>query len=339
MTAISLLRNPHTIRGLDELVVGPGALVLASLIDMYLATRVFVTVDPLTGTLSLFILGATVGVPVQFALARFGLEPHEGEPKRSSRLSRSARIGAALAGGLATFATLAWLYALRVSNAAIVLPLAHLTPVVFAVVESARGQLRVRRTLAPVGVLLLGLWIVGAPKANDVETLTPLVVIVLLVRNLSAAGSEAAERAGAGGNVARFVAVRFAWLAAVGIPLVVVFAIATDRGVACLEVIREVFPVALPAHLATMLLVFVAGTRRTQAKATRPLTICVTAYSTPLVVAPLLAAFVNRWMAETFPTVTGSLHLTLGAILIVGSAVWLGCNCSAREHRFHGLDR
>lgn len=314
------IKPPHW---LHHLVLGPAALVIASLIDLYLITCIFVVAtDPLMGVLTFFIFGALTGVPLQLYLAHsaIGRAMDDHHPVDATS---SFRRGAATAGVLAAIGTFAWLYCLRVASAAAIIPLANLTPLVFAIVEGAQGRIRLRYAMAPLLLLLLGLYVLNAPKIRDLAGLTPTVLIALLIRNVANAGSEAAERNGAFGRTARFTAMRFAWLAGVGVPLTLAVALATGRITGCLRLMVETMPIALPLHAGTMLLTFIGSVRRTQAKASRPLTICAAVYATPLVLTPLVAAGINKFAFKVFPTATWSLQMTVAATLVVSAALWL----------------
>jgi len=314
-------QSPHWAH---HLLVGPAALVIASLIDLYLVTQVFVvSTDPLVGVLSFFIFGATMGVPLQMLLARSAVgRSMDGRSRKSEAVSFS-QVAVAMTGLLAAIATIAWLYCLRVADAAVVLPLANLTPLIFALIEGAQGRIRFRHAVIPLLILLCGLYVFSTPGTTDLAGLTSMVIVLLLVRNLAAAGSEAAERSGSCGSASHFAAVRFAWLAGVGVPVAFMVAATTGRLVECLGLMAEALPLAIPLHAVTMLLTFVGSVRRTQAKATRPLTVCAAVYSTPLVIAPLVAAAVNEFVLNIFPTITGSLRLTAAAVLVVTAAMWL----------------
>lgn len=308
----------------QHLVVGPAALVIASLIDLYLVTRVFVVAaDPLAGVLTFFIFGAASGVPLQVYFARSRVGRAMDGAQRSDTRTGFRATAPIVAGVLAAISTVAWLYCLSVADAAVVLPLANLTPLVFGVVEGLQGRIRLRYAIFPLLLLLAGLYVFSTPHAGDVAGLTSLVILLLVARNLASAGSEIAERQGAFGSAARFAAIRFGWLAGVGVPVALAVAVATSRLEGCLGLMLEALPMALPLHAFTMLLTFVGSVRRTQAKATCPLTTCTAVYATPLVLAPLLGAVVNEFAVEFFPTITGSVRLTVAAVIVVVAAMWL----------------
>lgn len=306
------------------LVLGPAVLVLASLTDLYVATRVFGSGDPLVGALSFFIFGAATGVPLQLALARSPVATHLQIASRSVLAERHYdKRGAALAGILSAIVTATGLYALREADPAVVLPLANMAPAVFAVVEGMQGRLRLKHAIAPVCLLLAGFWIIRQSELADLAGVTSAVVVAIIVRNLANIGSELAERSGASGNIPAFTAARFMWLAVAGIPSAILVAALTGRLEACIELMGQAWRSALPMHALTMLLSFVGSFCRTRAKAEYPLTICTAAYAAPQVLAPLAAAGANMVVAGAFPTVTGSVRLLLGALLVVSAIVWL----------------
>lgn len=313
-------RQPQ--RTSSDLWFGPVTLIGANLIDLYLATCVFVGGDPLTGALAFFIFGAATGVPLQLAFSRSSLaallERTSASPHRPSRDGR-----AVITGSLSAMSTAAWLYCLAAGEPAVVFPLANLTILIFAIAEGMRGRVSLRRVAAPVVVLLVGLWTMRMPAASALFAITPAVAVALLIRNTAGAASEAVERDGAAGPISRFTAVRFVSLAGTGIPLAIVASLATGRGAACAQLIADHWAVALPMHAVTMLLTFIGGFCRTRAKAGNPLTLCAAAYATPLVLAPTIAAVVNAAAGGIFPTVKATGGLLSGAVLVVSGTVWL----------------
>lgn len=313
---------------LTGLVLGPSVLVFASLNDIFLVTRVFKTDDPLVGLLAFFIFGAATGVPIQLILA--GSVVASKSMKRSDGNSSAQaydRRGAALTGILSAVSTAAWLFAVGQTDPAVVLPLANLSPALFALAEVVRGSLRLVQVFTPVALLSIGLMIVKAPGPSHTLGLTSLVVFALVVRNLAYVGAEVAERSGILGAASKFSAARFTWLAGMGIPAALAVAVFTGRMEACIALILHAWKVALPVHALTMLLTFVGGVCRIKAKAKYPLTICSAVYATPLVLTPVLAVGVNLAFEGLFPTVTGSIRLLVGALLVVSSACWLTVSC------------
>lgn len=317
---MSSSRQPTRIS--SDLWFGPATLVGANLIDLYLATCVFMDRDPLAGALAFFIFGAATGVPLQLAFSRSPLavllERASAPPRGPSRDGR-----AVIAGSLGAVSTAAWLYCLTAGEPAVVFPLANLTILIFAIAEGVRGRLSPRRVAAPVVVLLVGLWTMRMPGASALFAITPAVAIALLIRNISGAASEAVERDGAAGSISRFTAVRFVSLAGTGIPLAIVAALATGRGAACARLIADHWTVALPFHAVTMFLTFIGGFCRTRAKGGNSLTLCAAAYATPLVLAPTMAVVINAVAGGVFPTVKATGGLLGSAVLVVSGAIWL----------------
>jgi hypothetical protein len=309
-----------------DLIAGPAVLVCANLIDLLLATRVFVSPDRLAGSLAFFIFGAATGVPMQLMLSRSVVATRlEGKPPAAG--GHCDRRAAALAGVLGALSTATWLYCLTAAEPAIIFPLANFTPVLFAVIEGMRGHVSFHRVWAPIGVLLAGFWIMRMPGVASFLSITPAVAVALLTRNLASASGEALERAGAAGRISRFTALRFVWLAGAGLPIAIGVAILTGRGMSCAQLIIANWKLALAMHSMTMVLTFVGGFFRTRAKATHPMTLCTAAYSTPLVFAPLVAALVNLAIAGFFPTATMSMRLFSCALLVVSGVVWLTVRC------------
>jgi hypothetical protein len=313
-------------RNTYDLVVGPVALVCANLIDLFLATRVFLSPDRLAGSLAFFIFGAASGVPLQLALSRSMLAARLEGPAPSGG-GRCNRKAAALAGVLGAVSTAAWLYCLAAAEPAVIFPLANFTPVVFALIEGARGHVSFRRVAAPLAVLLAGFWGMRTPGVAAFLTITPAVVLALFARNAASASGEALERVGADGRISRFSALRFAWLAGAGVPIAIVVAVVTGRAATCAKLIAENWKLALFMHAITMLLTFVGVFFRTRAKGDKPLTLCTAAYSTPLVVAPTVALLVNLVVVGFFPTVTASMRVLPCAALVVAGVAWLAASC------------
>lgn len=306
-----------------RLTVGPAILVLAGLIDLYLISRVFaVATDPLVAVLGCFIFGALVGAPLQNYLAHTAVG--RAMDSQSQPLYRRARTKAPMvAGVLSVISTIAGLYCLRVADASIILPLANLTPLFIGLLEGAQGRLSLRSASIPLALFFTGLYAFGSPRDDGGIGLTWLVFLLLAARNIASAGAEIAEKHGAFGSASQFSALRFGWFAMTGIPVAFTILVMTNQVGQCLMLILEVLPVALPLHLLAMLLRFFGSVLRTQSKAIYPLTTCSAVYVTPRVLVPLTAAGVNQFTFEFFPTVTGSLRLTVAAILVLTAAMWL----------------
>ena len=146
----------------------------------------------------------------------------------------------------------------------------------------------------PIALLISGLWIVRTPSSSTAQGVTLAVAVALIIRNLSNAGSEVAGNWGAGGCInLRACAACFAWLAAAGVPIALLVAGWTGRMASCMDLISNNWRFALPMHSLTMLLSFAGGICRIKAKGKFSLTLCSSAYATPLVVAPALAAGIN----------------------------------------------
>lgn len=305
----------------NDLVIGPSALVLMSLLDIYVATRVFANADHLTASLAYFIFGAATGVPLQLWVARvavrFGAQ-------QASKVGYDYDRKAAIATGLlAAVATATWLYCLNAADPAIVFPLANLSSVIVALHDAREGLVLLRKVIPPLLVFIAGLGMMRIPTISSVYAIAPIVIAVLTVRNVANAGSEIFERAGSRGCISRFTAMRFVWLAAGGLPLAVAVALATGRTEACARLIAKNFTTALPIHTATMLLSFTVGLYRTRAKGKTTLTLCNAAFSVPLVVAPAAAMFINQFAPGFFPTVHGSLSILPCVLLVISGVTWL----------------
>lgn len=318
---VALRRWRQIRRTAAHFALGPVLLALAGLIDLYLITRVFLAQEPLVGALSFFIFGAATGVPCQWILAR-GTDHHV-HVSSAPRCGRSYFLAAMGTGILAAIGTAAWLFALGSADPAVVFPLAHLVPVLLALYEWARGLLRPARVIKPLLLLMVGVWLIRSPDLAAFAGLTPAILLALAVKNLAGATSEAAERHALRGSIARFNALRFLFLAGVGVPL----AIAALGGLGKLgeswQLIQRCWPIALPLHAVTMVLTFAGGYLRTRAKAEISLTSCGAAYAMPLFLTPLAAVVLNFTYGDLFPTVSGSLGLVAGGLLILAAVVWL----------------
>jgi hypothetical protein len=306
-----------------HLVWGPALQVGASLIDLLLATRVFVHADPLVGALSFFLFGATTGLPCQMALAR-SQAPRSANGRPLTGRTRQWVV-AMFAGVLAAASTAAWLYCLGAANPALVFSLANLGPALFALVEGARGKLRWTTATASIALLLSGFWVFRSPDLSAFAGLAPAVILALCIRNLSSAGSEAAEQFVDKNEIVRFNATRFGWLAGAGVPLAGAYLLATSRLDESLVLIRQALPFALPLHMLTMLLTFIGGYLRTSARASGQysMSLCSAAYAAPLVLAPVVALAANAVFEGLFPSVSGSAHVFVGSVLVVAAVVWL----------------
>lgn len=316
-------KRPEMAALVSHLVLGPALLVGASLIDLFLATRVFVHSDALVGALTFLIFGAATGAACQLAFARSFAAQRLEVRRQTSTTGTYSRGAALVAGALAAVSTGTWLYALGVADPAVVFPLANLGPAIFVVIEGARGRIRWSDTIGPILLLLAGLWIVRSPDLAALAGLTPVVVLALLARNLSSTGSEAAERLAVSGSIVRFNAARFVWLTAVAVPGALGILAARSQLDESLALIVEVWPVALSLHTVTMVLTFFGGFYRTRAKGEHSLTLCSAAYAVPLVLTPLAAVALNHVSSELFPTVVGSPQLLVGGFVVVAAVVWL----------------
>lgn len=309
---------PVRLSSVDYFVWGPVLLAGAGLLDLFLVTRVFAHPDPVVGVLSFLIFGALTGLPAQVALSRSPLSrwlegPSSGEPL----------TGAGRAGLLAALSTVAWLFAIGAADPALVFPLASLSPLLLAVYEGLTRQISWRRVVGPLLLFVAGLWLFRAPGLESLSGLTLAVVVALCIRNLCNATAERVEKRAVLGSIARFNTARFVWLTGVGVPLALVVLALTGRLGESLALLARAAPVALPLHMLTMLLSFVAFFVRARARQASSLTLCSTAYSTPPFLAPLAALALNGLVVGLFPTVTQSSHLLPGAFLVVAAVAWL----------------
>lgn len=297
------------------LLVGPATAVIANLFDVRIGDA-FQEKDQIVKTLTYYVFGASVGLIVQGSLALgFDRVLGRGEVPLSRR-------DLAACGVIDVLAIVAWLFAILEGDTALVLALGALTPIVVSGWEIASGKLGARRRMPAMFITLLGGISLSLTSEGVLQRLSVACLAALIIRNLLRAVTEVWERKVPDGASYRFTGVRFAWMCALGIPFATLALAAMDEVETALRLVKSLSPAVIALLVASHSLWFFTNVMRVQAKQhLKSVIVPTAAFTAPGGLAALVAALIELARPGSFPRLTFSFPLLIGALLLVLGAV------------------